>query len=135
MEHSEPAVTRPTDSPPPAAHGGMTRALISAGIFGFIGQWIGSKVGKHISNKVAQPTLRWSMGSFWALLAAYSSLKASAMERGEHVTETPELAPPAKAAEAPVAITEPAPLSLVEVDTLKDHGKLQAVPQLQLAGK
>ena len=135
MDDSVPTTSNPTDSPP-APRWTMTRALVSAAVFGFIGQAIGRWLGRHVPNKVAEPALRWSMGSFWAVLAAYSSLKASAMERGETIAESPTAEPaPEKKTEPAIVPNAKAPLSLVEVETVKNHGQVQSVPQLELAAK
>lgn len=62
----------------------MGRALVSATVFGALGAWLGSWLGRRggaSENAVAKPMMKWSMGAFWALVAAYSSLKASEQER------------------------------------------------------
>ena len=129
-----PVVSNSTQTLPPVRSGVVTRALVSAAVFGFIGQYIGHQLGRHIeNNKVAGPAFRWAMGAFWALLASYSSLKASAMERGEIITETPLPAPVVSAPTPPTLVN--GPMSLVETAALQDQGKLQAMPQLQLAAK
>lgn len=63
------------------SHSGvMLRALASAAVFGTIGgaigHWLGRR-GNDVSSKLAEPIMKWSMGAFWAIMAAYSSLKAS----------------------------------------------------------
>lgn len=58
----------------------MLRALASAAVFGAIGgalgRWLGRR-GNDVKSKLAEPLMQWGMGSFWGVLAAYSSLKAS----------------------------------------------------------
>jgi len=60
--------------------GGMARAVFSAAVFGAIGAYFGKWLGKRGNaegSHMAEPILKWSMGAFWAVLAAYASLKAS----------------------------------------------------------
>ncbi len=111
----------------------MGRAIASAAIFGFIGKSIGRWLGKQLNNDVVESTLKWSMGTFWAVLAAYSSLKASAIASGEVVKESAEK--PVVTADKKIPEVNDAkiktPLSLIELDTLKDQGTVVSAPQLQ----
>lgn len=111
----------------------MGRAIASAAVFGFIGKSIGQWLGGNLKNPVAAPMMKWSMGAFWALVAAYSSLKASAIARGEIVAESSAAVtqPPSNIDEAPRATKVKSPLSMVEVETVKEHRKLQATPELE----
>ena len=61
-------------------HSRVARAMASFGIFGAIGMMLGASLGKRAnapSSDVVRPILKWGMGAFWAVVAAYSSLKAS----------------------------------------------------------
>ena len=63
-----------SDTEQPAS--GATRALVSAGIFGTLGalfgRWLGHR-GNAPESNMAKPMMTWSMGAFWAFLAAYSA--------------------------------------------------------------
>ncbi len=63
----------------------VVRAMLSAAVFGTLGALLGKALG-HRGNRergqIVESMMKWSMGGFWAVLAAYSSLKAS--EHEEH---------------------------------------------------
>ncbi len=104
----------------------MGRALVSATVFGALGAWLGSWLGRRGGasvNAVAKPMMKWSMGAFWALVAAYSSLKASEQERNT-ATQGQENVQPARpdlamAMEADTKI----PASAVEAASVANEGK------------
>lgn len=77
-----------SDTEQPAS--GATRALVSAGIFGALGalfgRWLGHR-GNAPESNMAKPMMTWSMGAFWAFLAAYSALKSSEAEKLPPVPE------------------------------------------------
>lgn len=73
--------------------GGMARAVFSAAIFGTIGAYLGKWLGKRGNcdkGQMAEPIMKWSMGAFWAVLAAYASLKASEPVASEQKPSVPE---------------------------------------------
>jgi hypothetical protein len=61
-------------------HSTVARAMGSFAIFGAIGTAFGAWLGQRANapgTEMARPILKWGMGVFWAVVAAYSSLKAS----------------------------------------------------------
>lgn len=80
--------------------GGFLRAMFSAGVFGTLGAWVGSVLGKRANapgSDVARSVMKWSMGAFSGLLAAYCSFKAgeqesSMQESQPGATATPDTA-------------------------------------------
>lgn len=79
MEDSNPS-NQAEDNGTTPFRGGMPRAVFSAAVFGAIGAYFGKWLGKRGNadgSHMAEPIMKWSMGAFWAVLAAYASLKAS----------------------------------------------------------
>jgi hypothetical protein len=80
--------------------------------------------------------MKWSMGIFWAVLAAYSSLKASSRERTELAvhdraavkTTTKDVAHDTETKNPSLEKTPP---SVVQVDTAESLGLMQDGPQHQ----
>jgi hypothetical protein len=80
MDDSFPAKQATEDNGTGRFRGGMARALLSAAVFGTLGAYAGKWLGKRGNadkNPMAETIMKWSMGVFSAVLAAYSSLKAS----------------------------------------------------------
>ncbi len=85
MDESDRKASESTNPQAPSYSAVMARAVFSAAIFGAIGAWLGRWMGTHgnpPSNTMTKSVMKWSMGGFWALVAAYSSLKASEHEAG-----------------------------------------------------
>lgn len=86
--------------PAPSATSMAARALASAAVFGTVGAYLGKWLGERGSapqSGMAKPIMKWSMAGFWAVLAAYSSLKASQQEMEQakaKAPESPRLEPP-----------------------------------------
>ena len=79
MSNSD-STPKQTDEAGASYRGGMSRAVFSAAVFGVIGAYFGKWLGKRGNadgSHMAEPIMKWSMGAFWAVLAAYASLKAS----------------------------------------------------------
>ena len=138
MENTDSRAMGTTDATPLDHSMVVGRALASAALFG----WIGSRVGKWLgkrgnddTGKMAEPIMKWSMGIFWATLAAYSSLKASdrewtqqaAREKTVAKTEAKDTAPETE------IIHEPSknPPPIVQADTAESLGLMQDVSQHQ----
>lgn len=54
------------------------RTMLSAAVFGALGTWVGAhlgKLGNAPGRNMARPIIKWSLGAFSAMIAAYSSLK------------------------------------------------------------
>jgi hypothetical protein len=125
------------DADAPRFRGGMLRALFSAAVFGAIGAYFGKWLGKRGNaegSHMAEPIMQWSMGAFWAVLAAYASLKSD-----ERVDQKPApqvstgvsgFVPHDTSGLPPDGATQPH--SLVAVASAKNEGMLQE-KALQLA--
>ncbi len=99
------------------------RAMFSAAVFGAIGAWLGSTLGKYGNGKgrdMAQPIMKWSMGGFWALVAAYCSLKADEPKPATPAAEA--TVPPRPSPQAYAPRTHAAPT--VDASTSEHQGAL-----------
>ena len=108
MDDSDPM--HDVTTPAPSQASVMGRAMLSAVVFGAIGalfgRWLGER-GNAPKSEMAKPMMKWGMGGFWALLAAYASLKSS--QRVE------DYAPPAPAVPQAPAADQSMPHSIADV--------------------
>jgi len=103
------------------------RTMVSALVFGVLGAWFGDHLGKRANkpgSEMARPIMKWSMGGFWALVAAYSSLKAQ--ER------TPAADAPAAQTDSSSRQTTQAPTKpSADIDSasIRADGKMEEAPE------
>jgi hypothetical protein len=138
MENADSRAMGTTDATPPDHSMVVGRALASAALFGWLGSRLGKWLGKRGNDdagKMAEPIMKWSMGIFWAVLAAYSSLKASDREWSQQTARDKEAS---KNGEKDMIIEhdvmhEPSknPPAVVQADTAENLGLMQDSPQHQ----
>ncbi len=132
MENRDSTVNQSPNTPAPSATATTARAVLSGGVFGAVGWKIGEWLGNHGNapkSEMARPIMKWGMGAFWALMAAYSSLKASEQEaKAERLLS--ELPPIPNAS---VAEPEQADKPVAQVDAAQAAyaGKATASPEMQ----
>ncbi len=132
---SELAVENVTTPPSYGERVGL--AMFSAALFGglgaMLGRWLGVR-GNEPSRQMAAPIMQWGMGIFSALLAAYSSFKASDQVEKASVPNGPAMV--TAEMDAPQVMADKAghvPLSSIRVEDVKTQGMVgEPVPQRQV---
>ena len=116
--------------------GVAARALLSAAVFGTLGALLGKKLGRPANedaNRMVESVMKWSMGGFWATLAAYSSIKASECESGRGAPCPTTQGPAGQIAEPypDSALQAASPDATVYAHALERHGAVHDAQALQ----
>lgn len=105
MDQSDQSLPNDVQAQPVSPLLASVRAMISAAVFGAIGWFVGKKLGaggNDERSQMAQSAAKWGMGGFWALLAAYSSLKVT--DQRDQVIMAQEKANATLPVQAPVQV-------------------------------